>query len=72
MTSKPTDYELPFISYDMLLKEIKKRLMKAIKYMHRDKHGFERLIATIQAEINLFSTYRTYKYPNLLEVIEYA
>jgi len=65
--SKPTDYELAFISFDMLAKEIKKRLMKAVKYMYKDKRGFERLQLTIDAEISLFSTYRTYKYPNLLE-----
>jgi len=65
-------YELPFVSYDMLLKEIKKRLMKAVKYMYKHQRGFERLRNTIEAEINLFSTYRTFKYPNLLEVIEYA
>jgi len=67
--SKPTDYELAFISYDMLVKEIKKRLMKSVKYMHRDKRGFERLKSSIEAEISLFSTYRTFKYPNLLEVV---
>ena len=70
--SKPTDYKLPFVTYDMLLKMIKKRLMKAVKYMYRDQSGFERLQNTIQAEINMFLTYRTYKYPNLLEVYEIA
>ena len=70
--SKPTDYKLPFVTYDMLLKMIKKRLMKAVKYMHRDKAGFERLQETIKAEIDMFLTYRTYKYPNLLEVYEIA
>ena len=70
--SKPTDYKLPFITFDMLAKMIKKRLMKAVKYMYRDQAGFERLQNTIQAEINMFLTYRTYKYPNLLEVYEIA
>ena len=46
--------------------------MKAVKYMYRDQAGFERLQNTIQAEINMFLTYRTYKYPNLLEVYEIA
>jgi len=67
--NKPTDYELPFITFDLLAKEIKKRMMKAIKYMYKDKRGFERLQLTIDAEISLFSTYRTFKYPNLLEVV---
>jgi len=40
--------------------------------MYRDQAGFERLKNTIQAEINMFLTYRTYKYPNLLEVYEIA
>jgi len=67
--SKPTDYKLPFITFDMLVKIIKKRITKAVKYMYQEQSGFTRLQNTIQAEINLFSTYRTYKYPNLLEKI---
>ena len=69
--AKP-EYKAPFVTYDMMMKIIKKRLMKAVKIMYKDQQGFERLQNTIQAEINMFSTYRTFKYPNLLEVYEIA
>jgi len=70
--SKPTDYTMPWISFDLMYKEIKKRIPRAVKYMFKDQHGFERLVNSLTAMSNLFSTYRTYKYVNLLEVVEYS
>jgi len=61
-----------WITYDILYKEVKKRIPKVVKYMYADKQGFERLRLTIQAQINLFSMFRTSKYVNLLEVVEYS
>ena len=70
--SKPTDYKLPWVSFDLMYKEIKKRLPRVAKYKYADQSGADRLINTITEMSKLFSDYRTFKYVNLLEVVEYS
>jgi len=66
--SKPTDIPTPWVEPDIMIKEVKKRIMKAVRTLTKEYRGIERIRPAIEKEIEMFSKYRTYKYPNLLEV----
>lgn len=57
---------MPFITFDLLLRTVKKRIARIASYRTRNYRSFDRIIPTIQEEKALFHFYRESRRYNTL------
>jgi hypothetical protein len=59
-----------WIEYDLMVRVIRLRLLKTVKAFTSQYHGVERITPAIRKEIELYSSYRQWKKPNLVVVLD--